>query len=425
MSQASTTAGKRLLDVLDLHWYSEATGGGLRVTSGGSSNLDCNLARIQAPRTLWDPTYLENSWIGQWFPTYLPLIPRIQQSINTYYPGTKLSFSEFNYGGDTDISGGIALADALGIFGKYGVYLGTYWEGDSPANYATAAYQLYRNYDGNNSTFGNTEVGATTSDIENSSVYASIVGSDDSQLHLIVINKNYNYPGTFNFTITGSRNYTSATVWGYNQSSSTITQMTGVSSISGNSFTYTIPALTVCHFIFSSSGTTTPAPGTPTPTVIPATPTPTHTATPVVTATPTPTVIPATPTPTHTATPVVTATPTPTHTATPVVTATPTPTHTATPVVTATPTPTHTATPAITATPTPTHTATPVITATPTVGPATPTPAPGTIKVQFYNQSTAATSNQLYCDFQLVNTGTSAITLSTVTMRYFYTEDGY
>jgi hypothetical protein len=58
------------------------------------------------------------------------------------------------------------------------------------------------------------------------------------------------------------------------------------------------------------------------------------------------------------------------------------------------------------------------------VGPATPTPAPGTIKVQFYNQNTSATSNQLYCDFQLVNTGTSAIALSTVTMRYFYTEDG-
>ena len=187
--------------------------------------------------------------------------------------------------------------------------------------------------------------------------------------------------------------------------------------------------------------TATPTPVvtvTPTPThtatpVVTATPTPTHTATPVVTATPTPThtatpVVTATPTPTHTATPVVTATPTPVQTATPVVTATPTPVQTATPVVTATPTPVRTATPVVTATPTPTHTATPTpsgsVTATPTVGPATPTPVPGAIKVQFYNQNTSATTNELYMDFQLVNTGTSAITLSNVTMRYYYTEDG-
>ena len=178
--------------------------------------------------------------------------------------------------------------------------------------------------------------------------------------------------------------------------------------------------------------TATPTPvvtATPTP-VVTATPTPviTATPTPVVTATPTP-VVTATPTPTHTATPVVTATPTPTHTATPVITATPTPTHTATPVIIATPTPTHTATPVVTATPTPvvtatpTHTATPVITATPTVGPATPTPGTGTIKVQFYNSNTAATSNTIYTDFQLVNLSSSAITLSNVTMRYFYTCD--
>ena len=189
--------------------------------------------------------------------------------------------------------------------------------------------------------------------------------------------------------------------------------------------------------IAGATPTASVAPGTPTPVVtatptpvVTATPTPTHTATPVVTATPTP-VVTATPTPTHTATPVVTATPTPTHTATPVVTATPTPTHTATPVVTATPThtatpvvtatPTHTATPVVTATPT--HTATPVVTATPTVGPATPTPGTGTIKVQFYNSNTAATTNTIYTDFQLVNLSSSAITLSNVTMRYYYTCD--
>jgi mannan endo-1,4-beta-mannosidase len=125
--------------------------------------------------------------------------------------------------------------------------------------------------------------------------------------------------------------------------------------------------------------------------------------------------------------PVSTATPTPVRTPTPVITATPTAIRTATPARTATPvrtaTPIRTATPRVTVTPTPVRTLTPVITATP---PATPTPVPpaGSIKVQFYNQNTAATSNQIYLNIKLFNTGSSAITLSNVKLRYYYTVDG-
>jgi endoglucanase len=126
---------------------------------------------------------------------------------------------------------------------------------------------------------------------------------------------------------------------------------------------------------------------------------------------------------------VTTPTATPIRTATPRV-ATPTPTRTATPRA-ATPTPTRAVTPRP-ATPTPTRTATPrgatptPVRVTPTPGQATPTPPPttGSIKIQFYNQSTAASSNQLYLNFKLVNTGSSAVTLSNVKMRYWYTKDG-
>ena len=120
---------------------------------------------------------------------------------------------------------------------------------------------------------------------------------------------------------------------------------------------------------------------------------------------PTPTQYPVTPTPSASS-----ATATPTPTTSPAPTASPvTPTPTTKP---ATPTPT-----AIPGTPTPTvKPATP----TPTPGPATPTPTSGTIKVQFYNSTTIATNNTIYTDFQLVNTSSSAITLSNVTMRYYF-----
>jgi aryl-phospho-beta-D-glucosidase BglC (GH1 family) len=156
-------------------------------------------------------------------------------------------------------------------------------------------------------------------------------------------------------------------------------------------------------YLAGSGPVVTPTPGNPTPT-------PVRTPTPVVTATPTPTFV-VTPTPT----------PTPVRTATPRQTATPR--RTATPRGTATPrttTPVRTATPVVSIVPSP---ETPSPTPTP-VATATPVPTTGSIKVQLFNQNTAATSNQVYPNIKLVNTGTSAITLSSVKIRYYYTIDG-
>jgi hypothetical protein len=67
---------------------------------------------------------------------------------------------------------------------------------------------------------------------------------------------------------------------------------------------------------------------------------------------------------------------------------------------------------------------TPTPVRTPTTAP-TATPVPGgNIKVQFYNQSIAATTNQIYTNIKLINTGTAAILLSNVKIRYYYTIDG-
>lgn len=133
----------------------------------------------------------------------------------------------------------------------------------------------------------------------------------------------------------------------------------------------------------------------------------------------------STPTPVRTPSPTLTPgiTPIPTRTATPIRTVTPvrtaTPRRTVTPRITATPV--RTVTPAPTMTPV--RTVTPVITATP-VPTVTPVPPAATIKVQFYNQNLAVTSNQIYPNFKLINTGNNAITLASVKIRYYYTVDG-
>ena len=144
---ASAQEGKRLLDAVDFHWYPEISAGGYRITDAGSyGNLEANLARMQAPRSLWDPTYKENSWIGTWYSDFLPIIPRTQQAIDKRYPGTKIAITEYNYGGEDNVYGGIAQADILGIFGKLGVHLATFWKMVNhleEAPYISAAVKLF------------------------------------------------------------------------------------------------------------------------------------------------------------------------------------------------------------------------------------------------------------------------------------------
>ena len=62
MEAAGEKAGHRLLDTLDVHWYPEAQGDGIRITED-SPKPAVAAARMQAPRSLWDPTYVEQSWI--------------------------------------------------------------------------------------------------------------------------------------------------------------------------------------------------------------------------------------------------------------------------------------------------------------------------------------------------------------------------
>ncbi|MBN1764732.1 MAG: hypothetical protein JW860_05695 [Sedimentisphaerales bacterium] len=262
MEAASVTAGKRLLDILDVHWYPEAYDGPpftynesttTRITNSSVHTSAMYEARMQAPRTLWDTEYVgyngENSWVNEWNSSYLPILPKLQSSITTYYPGTKLSITEYAYGGEDHWSGGIATTDVLGIYGKYGVYIATYW-GDG--TYVDAALKIYRNYDGSQSTFGDTKVTASMSDKVNSSVYGSVDSDLDTELHLIVLNKNLTESINGTFNVSSPQTFTSGRVWAFDDASYNISEITPISTITSNSFSYTIPPLTACHIVLEA-----------------------------------------------------------------------------------------------------------------------------------------------------------------------------
>lgn len=245
MRQAEQQHGRRLLDVLDVHWYPEARAGGVRITlDRGAASEALMKERIHAPRSLWDDTYRENSWIAL---TRHPirLLPRLRENIEKYYPGTKLSISELDYGGAGDVSGAIAHADVLGLFGKHGVYMSNHW--GALRGYVQAAYRIYRNYDGNKSAFGGLSVRAETSDPANTSAYASL--DDAGRVHLILINKDMKAPITFQVSIAHAVPLGAAEAYAVDSSGPEVKPLPAVAGIQDNGFTFTAAPLSVNHLV--------------------------------------------------------------------------------------------------------------------------------------------------------------------------------
>jgi len=172
--------GRRTLDVLDVHFYPQANG----VYGGGQTDKATQALRLRATRSLWDPAYGDESWVG----VPLRLIPRLNEWIASGYPGTRLGITEWNFGADSHINGGLAIADVLGIYGRENVYLADYWAYPNKDSPGYLAFKLYRNPDGRGNGFGDVACTAASADQGRLSVYAA-TDSRTGEMTLMVINK--------------------------------------------------------------------------------------------------------------------------------------------------------------------------------------------------------------------------------------------
>ena len=247
---ASTTYGASLVDVYDFHWYSEATDGTTRVTNmTGASLTDPQVqAIVQSPRSLWDTTYKENSWITNSVlggPIYI--LGRLQAKIATTNPGMKISISEYENGGFNHIAGTIAQADNLGIFGSEGVFAANFWPPRGTYSYTLAGFRAYRDFDGAGANFGDTSLQSTSSDVASVVVYASTDSSTPGRVVLVAINRANVQKVT---AINGQA--LSGTAHLYQMTAATASGQTVVQPVSvgtmaagGSSLTITLPAYSV------------------------------------------------------------------------------------------------------------------------------------------------------------------------------------
>ena len=182
LHQHEMSAGVRLLDYFTLHCYpQEGSVGGDAVDSA------TELLRNQSTRVFWDPKYVDPSWINN----IIMLIPRMKNWVTNYYPGTKIGITEYNWGAEPSINGATAQADILGVFGRENLDLATRWTTPDSSTPTYKAIKMYRNYDGNKSSFGDTSVQTTVPNPDNLSAFGAVRTSDGA-LTLMVINKDLN-----------------------------------------------------------------------------------------------------------------------------------------------------------------------------------------------------------------------------------------
>src|SRR5689334_19261169 len=94
MHQNDLATGVRLLDVFTVHYYPQ----GGEFSNDTSSAMQ--LRRNRSTRSLWDPNYVDESWIAD----KVQLVPRIRSWVNSYYPGTAIGVTEYNWGAESHIN---------------------------------------------------------------------------------------------------------------------------------------------------------------------------------------------------------------------------------------------------------------------------------------------------------------------------------
>lgn len=245
-----TAHGINLIDVLSAHCYTDDYG---------------NVSEAINTRELWDPTYQDTNWYtsGGLNGGVLDWIPLMQKWIQQYNPGLKTGCTEYtDWGDDTTLSGIGTQADMLGIFGYYGLDFANTFTGPYNGSTLTPSYLaflIYRNYDGNLSTFGDTSVSTTVANPDNLSAFGAIRSSDGAMTVMVINKQSGSTPVTVNlahFSSTG-------TAQAYQISSATQTSIKSLGSVTvaNNAITATVPSQSITLYVIPAA---TVAPTAPT-----------------------------------------------------------------------------------------------------------------------------------------------------------------
>jgi hypothetical protein len=231
---------QRILDYFDEHYY-----------GGGSTDA----AELASTRALWDPTFNSGSWVEQYyFDGPMMLLPRFQNWIQTYYPGTKLSISEYSFSSGTNpLVDALTEADVLGIYGREGLDFANMWTVPQPTDAVAYSFRLYRNFDGAGGQFGDSSVTSTSTDQSQLSVYGA-TRSSDGALTVIAINKT---TGSIQTSLTLANFSSTGTAKVFTYSNANLTQIVAGAAVPvvSNTVNYYFAPYSATVFVFTPAAT--------------------------------------------------------------------------------------------------------------------------------------------------------------------------
>ncbi len=184
MAAEEKRTGKRLLDVLDVHYY--PSGVGVYSGTGGNTDRATNELRVRSTRSLWDRSYKEEGWVD----SNVFLLPRLKEIVRTSKPGIGISIGEYSFGGERHISGAVAQAEALGRFGQFGITAAYLWTHPAQNTEQYWGFRAFRNYDGKGSNFGALGTGSEVKGSNTSGL--SVFSSTDEftrQKTVVIVNR--------------------------------------------------------------------------------------------------------------------------------------------------------------------------------------------------------------------------------------------
>ncbi len=178
--------GADLVDALDVHFYPQNGSYGER----GPCSPQRQEARVQEVRALWDPGFDEPSWMARnpqcETPGVVQLLPMLKRWIAAEDAGVGLALGEYNFGGEQDVSGGIAEVELLGVFAREGLEAACYWSAPPLNSPPYFAFKLLRNPDGEHTAVGDDYLDSTSSVPDLVSVHATR-DRDDRRLSLVCV----------------------------------------------------------------------------------------------------------------------------------------------------------------------------------------------------------------------------------------------
>ena len=245
LRQQQSTSGRRLLDVFTVHYYPQ----GGEFSDDVSSAMQ--LRRNRSTRSLWDPNYVDETWIND----RVRLVPRLRGWVNAYYPGTAIGITEYNWGAENHINGATTQADVLGIFGREGLDMAARWTTPAASTPTYKAMKLYRNYDGGKSSFGDTSVAAAAPNPDAVSAFAAQRTSDGA-VTVMVINKQVTGTTPATINIANFTNRPTAEVWQLT-SANAIVRLADV-TLTGSTLSVTLPPQSVTLLVVPKSATLPP-----------------------------------------------------------------------------------------------------------------------------------------------------------------------